>query len=781
MNLTAHYTKLSLILFLAGGLRFYNLAGQSLWSDEGNSVALARQSWREIIQRTAFDIHPPLYYHLLQMWVTIFGDSEIGLRSLSAVLGVILVYLTYQLGDRLFHRRVGLIAALIASFSPLQIYYAQEARMYMLLAVLSSLTVLLAVILGRADFQSACPQDVGAPGHSKAYRTGLKVAYLLTVTAGLYTHYAYPLILVVVNLFVLTAYQQTKTPNRQANLLKWLGWHILPIIFYLPWLPTAWRQLTTWPADRQAVSLITMLDTIATTLLFGLSWPVEGGMMSVIVLAVILLLAGWRVRRWPSACFLLMIWLLLTVGLTIMVYSPAFLKFLIVATPALALLMALAIYQMSQTRRFFWLAPALLAMGLTSSLISIYQYHTDSVYARDNYRGIVKFIQAVSSPADAIILHAEGQQDVFNYYYQRYTDSDKPNAQVYPLPRQRPLDEAATLQELHQIARQSPQIYAVYWATHQADPTGLIENWLDRYLFKATDQWYGNVRLVSYASLDHSTVTIQPIDVHLGEAIRLTGYGLASSEVTPGDILQLVLRWRTEAPLRSDYVVFGQVLDATNHLVGQRDALPRQPTSAWPVGEPITDTHGIFIEPGTPPGRHRLIVGLYDQQTGQRLPVQLSGQDETTDFIELSPVTIVSPPGPLPRGAFNIQVPMGVSMGAVRLLGYDWYKLGHRADPTTPLRSGDPVHGVLYWQLERPPINLTAELTIQINHFDGRPTPIVLTIPPAGTAYPLKDWQIGEIVRAQFDLFLSDLEPGWYRLTVRLGDFTTQTKPFQVE
>jgi 4-amino-4-deoxy-L-arabinose transferase-like glycosyltransferase len=29
-----------LILLLAAGLRFYNLAGQSLWADEGSSVAL---------------------------------------------------------------------------------------------------------------------------------------------------------------------------------------------------------------------------------------------------------------------------------------------------------------------------------------------------------------------------------------------------------------------------------------------------------------------------------------------------------------------------------------------------------------------------------------------------------------------------------------------------------------------------------------------------------------------------------------------------------------------
>ena len=81
----------ALILLLAGGLRFYQLSGQSLWADEGNSVALARRGFVEIARRTAFDIHPPFYYWLLKLWITIFGESEFGLRSLSAVLGILLV------------------------------------------------------------------------------------------------------------------------------------------------------------------------------------------------------------------------------------------------------------------------------------------------------------------------------------------------------------------------------------------------------------------------------------------------------------------------------------------------------------------------------------------------------------------------------------------------------------------------------------------------------------------------------------------------------------------
>ncbi|NJN93239.1 MAG: hypothetical protein HC875_03660 [Anaerolineales bacterium] len=98
----ARFLTAPLILLLAAVLRFYNLSGQSLWADEGNSAALVRHSFIEIARRTAFDIHPPFYYWLLKSWVSVFGSSEIGLRSLSVGLGVGLVYVIGILGTRWF-------------------------------------------------------------------------------------------------------------------------------------------------------------------------------------------------------------------------------------------------------------------------------------------------------------------------------------------------------------------------------------------------------------------------------------------------------------------------------------------------------------------------------------------------------------------------------------------------------------------------------------------------------------------------------------------------------
>lgn len=64
------------------------------------------------------------------------------LRSLSAVLGVALVFVMYELGRRLADRRVGIAAALLAAVSEFLVHYSQEARSYALLALLTALSSL---------------------------------------------------------------------------------------------------------------------------------------------------------------------------------------------------------------------------------------------------------------------------------------------------------------------------------------------------------------------------------------------------------------------------------------------------------------------------------------------------------------------------------------------------------------------------------------------------------------------------------------------------------------
>ena len=58
------------------------------------------------------------------------GSSELGLRSLSAVWGVLAVVLDWLIGRRLFGSLAATLAALLLAVAPLAVYYSQEVRMY---------------------------------------------------------------------------------------------------------------------------------------------------------------------------------------------------------------------------------------------------------------------------------------------------------------------------------------------------------------------------------------------------------------------------------------------------------------------------------------------------------------------------------------------------------------------------------------------------------------------------------------------------------------------------
>jgi mannosyltransferase len=774
------HVALGLTLLLAAGLRFYRLAGQSLWSDEGNSVALAQVGLSEIAARTAFDIHPPLYYWLLHAWIRFFGRSEVAVRSLSVVVGVLLVAVVYQLGKQLFDSRVGLLAAFIAAVSPFLVYYSQEARMYALLALFGAVVVWATV--GLMSHEGRVTRDEEPRRSKPATRyffllTYYSLLYVVFVTLGLYTHYAFPLVLVATNVAFLTHLWRTRGEGSfGSRLAGWLLLQLIPLTLYLPWLPIAWRQLTTWPAPSSESG--NALVILWRTLVLG---PVgeRANSLWLVVFGLLGLVGVVRLMRRGTlpqvALFLL--YLGLPVVLTLILFRPAYLKFLLVASPALCLLLALALTKGSTKKGVpigGWLVAGLVVLAAWMPLMASY---TDPTVARDDYRGMARYLEAVAGPEDAIILNAAGQQEVFGYYY----DGDTP---VHPLPRRRPLDPDATLAELEEILARSRRIFTLYWATDESDPTGVIEGWLDRHTFKASDVWMGNVRLISYAT-PLPAGDLQPADIHLGDHVTLTGYqlllpipdaesadGLRPSStspvsIVPGEIVQVQLRWTTDVPLDVRYRVFVQALDGANHLVGQRDAEPLIPTLDWTPGRPVLDRHGLLIELGTPPGEYRVVAGLYDAVTGQRLPTA------NGDFVELGNFNVERPAIPPPTAALPFHHPANVDFGPLRLLGYDRYKLGFSHDPDTLLNPGDPVHVVLYWQAHSQP-QADWRLALQLAPVADPAAPVAQAVfPTAGVDYPTTGWEPGEVVRAQFDIFLpTDAAPGDYIVTVRLLDET---------
>jgi uncharacterized membrane protein len=131
---TALKQSIWIVFILAFVLRIYRLGYYNLWRDEGYTWNTINRSIPEIIQSSKGDIHPPLYPILTHFWTNVFGQSEIGLRSLSVVFGMLTVLGVYLIAKKLFSSQSSIVlAVLLASTNPMLLVYSQEARSYSLM------------------------------------------------------------------------------------------------------------------------------------------------------------------------------------------------------------------------------------------------------------------------------------------------------------------------------------------------------------------------------------------------------------------------------------------------------------------------------------------------------------------------------------------------------------------------------------------------------------------------------------------------------------------------
>ena len=429
------------ILLLAFAVRIHLLGSQSLWNDEGNSYVQATRTLAAIADNAARDIHPPGYYWLLHGWLIASGDSEFSLRALSAFASVLTVAFTFALGRWLYGPVAGLAAALFLALNTFSIFYAQEARMYALLALWGVMGFW--ALVGFVTDES----HVGAHRH-----TILQWPLLLAIinAAGLWTQYAYPFMMLAQGVvFVVWWVGHIRARGaKQASPLQRIGLYVvangLTLLLYLPWLPAAWSQITTWPSTGEAIPLRQAVSTILGWFTLGVTYTVVDP--SWIAVGLFLLLFGLFVQRpvrdlWrvllPVAWVVLPVGLFLGLGL----FRPSNLKFLLPAGVGFALWLGRGVWVLWHLRssrggrvtdsplRYLPLAAALvviLALGanLWRGLDPLY-HHPD--FHRADYRGIAADISANLRAGDAVILDAPNQEEVFRYYYAAA-------APVYPLP-----------------------------------------------------------------------------------------------------------------------------------------------------------------------------------------------------------------------------------------------------------------------------------------------------------------------------------------------------------
>ncbi len=392
------------ICLLAAAMTLRGIGAQSLWLDEVASV-LASRDWGHLWGTVAqSETNMLLYFGLLHYWLKL-GEAEFLIRALSAVAAIVTVPAIYVTGKRLFGAWAGTLAALLLAMNLFFVRYAQEARAYSLLLLLTTLSTYWLV---RA-LQERRRRDW--------------IAWVVVSALSVYTH-LFALLVLGAQALALLAYRLRDLPWRTLVLAGLaLVALILPLLLMVPMDGHQLDWLTA-PTQESVRELMQALAGGQGELLWGylLLW-----MAGLSVGAIKKLAPGARGATWPYA--LAVIWLFAPIAVSYgfsLAVRPVFLERYLI--PCLAPLVLLAAEGLAGIARWRgptrWLAVVGLALVLIWSWRSVSSWY--GARGGEQWREATAYVVGEAQPGDAALFYAWFVDQPFAYY------RDKLGAPPYP-------------------------------------------------------------------------------------------------------------------------------------------------------------------------------------------------------------------------------------------------------------------------------------------------------------------------------------------------------------
>jgi 4-amino-4-deoxy-L-arabinose transferase-like glycosyltransferase len=331
-----HWISILIILLLIAifSLSLSGLTQDSFWSDEGFSAWLVRdemrppESAREILSfvrdsfvntfdRVRDDVHPALYYFLLDGWSLLAGETEFVLRLPSALMGILALAATYAIGAQCFNRKVGLMSLILLGTSGFFLYYSREARMYGIYLALATLAT----------------WAYSRWWHRPTIAHGILYGFIGALL--LYTHYTSFTILLA---HLIHALITIRTWKKQASLLQIALPYALIAILFTPWLPFAIQQFQLNTGFVAAGALSSDVGTIAALWLI-----LSSGYWGIFALILLLTLPNFR-KISNHALSLILLWAIVPPTTLLLANAQGLsifqLRYVISIVPAWCLLLA---------------------------------------------------------------------------------------------------------------------------------------------------------------------------------------------------------------------------------------------------------------------------------------------------------------------------------------------------------------------------------------------------------------------------------------------------------
>lgn len=744
------------------------LGRQSLWFDEGLSVAFASRPLGELIETlVGQDLHPPLYYLILHFWMALVGNSEMAVR-LPSVLAVLLMLPLASAVVREIEGKVGsspdspwlagLAGAALIGTSPFIAYYAQETRMYALAASLC--------------LAASWAYLVALRGESSRRRW---LCFSVLLAACLYTQYFTAMIIPAFVVYALLL--------EQRQLKRTLTFLLVAALLYLPWIGSAYQQMVRllvspdyWVSTR--IDLRVFLRALFHTLFPGVSAAVlrsKGMFGALAVLALMLLVLRFArspgirarlrpgrrlpatVRRWLFVLFTF----LSPVALTYVVVSlaPKFAtRYTITAVAPLYICGAVAVNHLigrkgKRSGALYAVAAATVVVLSLYPTIAITEGRRD---ARDDARGLAGYLTTNARPDDAILL-MENAPYALLYYY-------RGSAPWYGLHVGTGFQGGADV--LNTMLQTRPaRVWLVLWHHEFADPSDMVVTELLRIGSEQTvaEEFLGyDLRAFDIERRDvpvqAAPVPAQRVADLVPGGVQLIGFDRFDARAGR---LSYVLYWEAERTPDSNLscTLSLESQDGTEYLrLDQALSTPYFLPPAWPLNVPIRGRVDIPLRADLPAQRYRVLLRVFEPKSNGNLNWTDSlgrplGEALLLEEVDLPKSQLVSAPE-------NPPVPIDLSVTpALQLKGTDLKTAGIRAGQT--LRFG------LWWQALRP---TDTDVTVRFCLRDGLGVEVWCQEQSVASSYPVTGWSVGETNRILYGLTVpATLGSGKYQLIVTSG------------
>lgn len=199
-------------------------------------------------------------------------------------------------------------------------------------------------------------------------------------------------------------------------------------------------------------------------------------------------------------------------------------------------------------------------------------------------------------------------------------------------------------QVLLRLLQRNERLWLVTGGLPANDPENSIERWLVDVAYKADDRWFGDYRLVRYATpVRLFDGTTNRLDISLSSSVAPQVTIIAShapTQIPAGALLPVEIAYQLDEAITADLRWFVQLLSADGYAVALVDTQPAHGYRAFatlPVGELQVERVALQTDSTLPPGSYQLIAGLYDPSIAGGKRLQLPNGK---DYLELAIIEV---------------------------------------------------------------------------------------------------------------------------------------------